>query len=96
MCLVPFNTLLIPLKETETGLFICELLMCSFCMRAKDKNLCNAGKLRSVILTLHWLLLLTINQTKTKKKVNRKVQEEPQGEVAANLWHQKEEKKWHR
>ena len=31
-----------------------------------------------------------------KKKVNRKVQEEPQAEVAANPWHQEEEKKWHR
>ena len=30
------------------------------------------------------------------KKVNRKVQEEPQTEVAANPWHQEEEKKWHR
>ena len=29
------------------------------------------------------------------KKVNRKVQEEPQAEVAANPWHQVEEKKWH-
>ena len=29
-------------------------------------------------------------------KVNRKVQEEPQTEVAANPWHQEEEKKWHR
>ena len=27
------------------------------------------------------------------KKVNRKVQEEPQAEVAANPWHQEEEKK---
>ena len=31
-----------------------------------------------------------------EKKVNRKVPEEPQTEVAANPWHQKEEKKWHR
>ena len=30
------------------------------------------------------------------KKLNRKVQEEPQAEVAANPWHQEEEKKWHR
>ena len=29
-------------------------------------------------------------------KVNRKIQEEPQAEVAANPWHQEEEKKWHR
>ena len=31
-----------------------------------------------------------------KKKVNRKVQEEPQAEAAANTGHQEEEKKWHR
>ena len=30
------------------------------------------------------------------KKVNRKVQEEPQAEVAANPWYQEEEKKLHR
>ena len=30
------------------------------------------------------------------KKVNRKVQEEPQAEVAANPWHPEEKKKWHR
>ena len=30
------------------------------------------------------------------KKVNKKVQDEPQAEVAANLWHQEKEKKWHR
>ena len=29
------------------------------------------------------------------KKVNRKVQEEPRAKVAANPWHQEEEKKWH-
>ena len=29
------------------------------------------------------------------KKVNRKVQEEPQAEAPANPWHQEEEKKWH-
>ena len=29
-------------------------------------------------------------------KINRTVQEEPQAEVAANPWHQQEEKKWHR
>ena len=28
-----------------------------------------------------------------EKKINRKVQEEPQAEVAANPWYQKEEKK---
>ena len=28
------------------------------------------------------------------KKVNRNVQDEPQAEVAANPWHQEEEKKW--
>ena len=31
-----------------------------------------------------------------RKMVNRKVQEEPQAEVAANPWHQQEEKKWYR
>ena len=31
-----------------------------------------------------------------EKKVNRKVQEEPQAEVAANPSYQEEEKKWHR
>ena len=30
------------------------------------------------------------------KKVNRKVQEKPQAEAAANPWHQEEEKTWHR
>ena len=30
------------------------------------------------------------------KKVNRKVQEEPQAEASANPRHQEEEKKWHR
>ena len=30
------------------------------------------------------------------QKVTRKVQEERQAEVAANPWHQEEEKKWHR
>ena len=30
------------------------------------------------------------------KKVNRKVQEEPQAEATANPRHQEEEKKWHR
>ena len=30
------------------------------------------------------------------KKVNRKVQEEPQAEAAANPRHQEEEKRWHR
>ena len=29
-----------------------------------------------------------------KRKVNRKVQEEPQAEVAGNPRHQEEEKKW--
>ena len=30
------------------------------------------------------------------KKVNRKIQEEPEAEAAANPRHQEEEKKWHR
>ena len=30
------------------------------------------------------------------KKVNRKVQEEPQADVAANPWHQEKEKKGHK
>ena len=34
------------------------------------------------------------DKTNTYKKLNRKVQEEPQTEAAANPRHQKEEKKW--
>ena len=33
---------------------------------------------------------------KNRRKVNRKVQKEPQAEAAANPRHQEEEKKWHR
>ena len=50
-----------------------------------------------------WFALFTIawwpsdvKELSCIKKVNRKVQEEPQAEVAANPWHQEEEKKWHR
>ena len=38
----------------------------------------------------------TTEEGNTWKKVNRKVQKEPKAEVAANPWHQEEEKKWHR
>ena len=37
-----------------------------------------------------------LQKQESNKKVNRNVQEEPQAEVAANPWHQVEEKKWHR
>ena len=36
------------------------------------------------------------NKTFKFKKVNRKVQEEPQAEAAVDPRHQEEEKKWHR
>ena len=37
-----------------------------------------------------------IDHSQITQKVNRQVQEEPQAEVAANPWHQEEEKKWYR
>ena len=39
---------------------------------------------------------LQIDLSVEHKKVNRKVKQEPQAEVAANPWHQEQEKKWHR
>ena len=50
---------------------------------------------------IYWVPLPTqlyffLSIFKQKNKKNRKVQEEPQSEVAANPRHQEEEKKWHR
>ena len=52
---------------------------------------------KAEILIVYYLLFMTGSDTNTFfKKVNIKVQEEPQAELAANPWNQKEGKKWHK